>query len=74
MKTQTEILMPPCTFDEILKSSNGNLVIEKTVSIHNGYNAHVELLIPGNLVIRLRSYDLTEDQFNLLIFHGFNKR
>lgn len=73
----TEILMPPCTFDEILKAGRKtNLTSFRGVMIHkdNNMSAHVELFIQNSLLVRLRCYDLTEIQFEELLEYGFEKR
>ena len=70
-----DILTEPISFEKIITYAMAPNVIRKNLLINSkdgALSAHIELEIV-NLIIRLRAYNITEENFEKALILGFEK-
>ena len=74
-KQNVELLLAPTDFKELMRVYNSDL-IENPIVIYysetDEFSAHLDIKIQ-NVLLRMRSYNITEDDYKTALFVGFKK-
>ncbi len=74
-KQNVELLLAPTEFKELMRVYQSDLIENAIVCYYpetNDFSAHLEVKIQ-NVSLRMRSYNITEDEYKIALFNGFKK-
>ena len=74
-KQNVELLLAPTDFKELMRVYNSDLIENPIVLYHSEtheFSAHLDIKIQ-NVLLRMRSYNITEDDYKTALFVGFKK-